>query len=154
MSRITRFETVAERLVEGTFARLFAGPLQAHEVSLHLARAMEDNQMISPEGIHQAPTHYQVYLHPDAAAALAAERPALEQELATVISELAAQANLVLPFSPTVQMLPGSGLEPHQVRIEARMLSGGLAPSTRPRAWAHCRGAASRLRVRCRDDRS
>ena len=72
MNRIARFEALAEQLVEGTFARLFAGRLSPLEVATHLTRAMEDHQVASPEGVPQAPTHYWVYLHTDDCDALAA----------------------------------------------------------------------------------
>ena len=50
MSKIARFEALAERLVEGTFARLFAGRLRPLEVATHLTRALEDDQVLSPDG--------------------------------------------------------------------------------------------------------
>jgi hypothetical protein len=122
MSKIARFEALAERLVEGTFARLFAGRLSPLEVATHLMRAMEDYQVFSPEGTPQAPTHYWVYLHPDDRDALAAERPTLEVELARHVAELAAQADLVLQVMPVVQVLAEEGLALHQVRVEARWM--------------------------------
>jgi hypothetical protein len=122
MSKIARFEALAERLVEGTFARLFAGRLSPLEVATHLMRAMEDYQVFSPEGTPQAPTHYWVYLHPDDRDALAAERPTLEVELARHVAELAAQAGLVLQVTPVVHVLAEEGMALHQVRVEARWM--------------------------------
>ena len=48
---ISRLESRVERLVEGTFARLFAGRLHPREVALQLARAMEDNVLPTPDGM-------------------------------------------------------------------------------------------------------
>ncbi len=122
MNRIARFEALAERLVEGTFARLFSGRLSPLEVATHLARAMEDYQALSPEGTPQAPTHYWVYLHQDACNALAIEQPALEAQLGHHVAELAGQAGLALEVKPVVRVLPDEGMSPHEVRVEARWM--------------------------------
>jgi len=122
MSRIARFEALAERLVEGTFARLFAGRLSPLEVATHLTRALEDYHVLSPAGTPQAPTHYWVYLHPDDCRALAVEQPALERELAHHVAALAAQAGLTLEITPVIYVLAGEGIGAHQVHVEARWM--------------------------------
>ncbi len=122
MSNIARFEALAERLVEGTFARLFAGRISPLEVATHLTRAMEDHQVLSPGGVAQAPTHYWVYMHPDDCSALVAERPTLDVELAQHVAELAAQAGLMLGITPVVRVLPDERTALHEVRVEARWL--------------------------------
>jgi pSer/pThr/pTyr-binding forkhead associated (FHA) protein len=123
MNKIARFEALAERLVEGTFARLFAGRLSPLQVATHLTRAIEDQQALSPEGMPQAPTHYWVYLYPEDCEALAVEQPTLEIELARHVTELAAQAGLELHVTPMIQVLPDENMEPHQVHVEARLMS-------------------------------
>jgi len=122
MSKIARFEALAERLVEGTFARLFAGRLQPLEVATHLTRAMEDYQVLTPDGTLQAPTRYWVYLHPEDRSALMAQQPALEAELARHVAELAAQAGLVLDVTPVVHVVPDEGMDPREVRVDARWI--------------------------------
>jgi hypothetical protein len=122
MSKIARFEALAERLVEGTFTRLFAGQLSPLEVATHLTRALEDHQVISSSGTPQAPNHYWVYLHPTDCDALALMQPTLETELAYHVSELASQADLALQSNPVIQVLPDDSLGAHQVRVEARWL--------------------------------
>jgi pSer/pThr/pTyr-binding forkhead associated (FHA) protein len=122
MSKIARFEALAERLVEGTFARLFAGQLSPLEVATHLTRALEDHQVVSSDGTPQAPNHYWVYLHPTDCDALALMQPALETELGFHVAELAAQAGLDLQSNPNIQVLPDHTLGVHQVRVEARWL--------------------------------
>ncbi len=124
MNRIARFEALAERLVEGTFARLFAGRISPLEVAAHLARAMEDHQVVSPDGSPRAygPTHYWVYLHPDDCDALMVERRALESELSHHVTDLAAQVGLTLDVTPVVHVLPDAGVAPHEVRVEARYM--------------------------------
>jgi hypothetical protein len=124
MSRIARFEALAERLVEGTFARLFAGRLSPLEVVTHLARAMEDHQVSSADGTPLAPTHYWVYLHPHDYEALAVERQALETELAHDVEELAAHMGLGLVMPPVVRVMPDGSSVVHEVRVDALWMSG------------------------------
>jgi hypothetical protein len=133
MSKIARFEALAERLVEGTFTRLFAGRLSPLEVATHLTRAMEDYQVLSDNGVPQAPTHYWVYLHPDDCDALSIEQPALETELARYVAELAAQADLALEITPVVHVLPGEGIAPHEVRVTARWMPDEAAQMEKTR---------------------
>jgi len=122
MNKIARFEALAERLVEGTFARLFAGRLHPLKVATHLARSMEDHQILSPEGIPQAPTHYWVYLHPNDCEALESEQPSLTTELAHHVAKLADQAGLALDVTPAVHILPDENMAPHNVHVEARWM--------------------------------
>ena len=124
MIKIARFEALAEQLVEGTFARLFAGRISPQEVATHLTRAMEDNQVARPDGAPHAPTHYWVYLHPDDHAALAQEQPMLAGDLVAYVVELAAQAGLILKVRPRIRVLPDEdgNVGIHQVRVEARWM--------------------------------
>jgi hypothetical protein len=127
VSRIERFESIAERIVEGTFAKLFAGRLSPIEVATHLARAMEDGQVRSPAGVPRAPTHYRIYLHPTVSAALAREQPGLEEELADQVRSMAAGVGLAVPQRPRVRILVDQTLGTHDVRVEA-----DDAPDERP----------------------
>jgi len=133
MSKIAYFEALAERLVEGTFVRLFAGRLSPLEVAMHLARALEDNQVVQPDGKSQAPTHYWIYLHPDDCDALAASQLALETELAHHVAELSTQADLALAITPVVHVLPDESLAPHAVRVEARWMPDEPTPMEKTR---------------------
>lgn len=148
MSKIARFEALAEQLVEGTFARLFAGRLRPLEVATHLTRALEDYQVISPDGIPQAPTHYWVYLHPDDYQALAVEQAALETELACHVADLTAQAGLALEVRPDVRVVPDEGIAPRQVRVEARWMpeeATGVDKTRQMEAGAEEAEAAAKL---------
>jgi len=120
MSQIARFEALAERLVEGTFARLFAGYLHPLEVATHLARAMEDHQVRTPGGVALAPTHYWICLHPQDFGPLLTHRPTLPEDLAEHVAALAREAGLVLTGPPVVAVEPLLEVPPHSVRVEAR----------------------------------
>ncbi|MGD1996299.1 MAG: DUF3662 and FHA domain-containing protein [Anaerolineae bacterium] len=120
MSRFARFEALAERLVEGTFSRLFAGHLHPAEVATHLARAIEDQRTFTLDGTPLAPTCYQVYLNPDDFEALVGVRPSLEEDLIEYISNLAREAGLVLTALPVVSVEASRDVSPHSARVEAR----------------------------------
>lgn len=122
MNRIARFEALAEQLVEGTFARLFAGYLHPLEVATHLARAMEDRQVFAADGTALAPTHYWIYLHPQDFGPLIANRPTLPEELAEHVAELAREAGMTLVSPPVVAVEPLLDVAPHAIRVEARWL--------------------------------
>ncbi len=120
MKPLSRFERLAERLVEGTFARLFAGRLKPLEVANALARAMEERVFVGPQGELVAPNRYWVTLHPTDYRILCKEEPALEAELASHVATLAQEAGLALPYPPVITLRVSQVIPPHQVRVEAR----------------------------------
>lgn len=120
MSRFERFEALAEWLVEGTFARLFAGYLHPLEVATHLTRALEDQRVRAPDGSALAPTHYWVYLHPQDFGLLIANRPSLSDDLVKHVEALVQEAGLELVAPPVVSVEPLMTVPLHSVRVEAR----------------------------------
>jgi hypothetical protein len=120
LNPLSRFETLAERLVEGTFGRWFAGRLHPLEVALQLARAMEDAQVLNLRGERLAPNIYWVYLNPDDYAALREAQPTLPEDLTQSVVELAAQAELALAQPPIVEIHSAESVPRHQVSVAAR----------------------------------
>ena len=133
MNGIARFEAMAERLVEGTFTRLFARRLSPLEVATHIARAMEDRQVVSAAGVPQAPTQYRIYLNPGDREILTSDQPDMERELSGHIAELAAQTGLSLQTPPVVSVVPDEGLGPRAVRVEVRWKPGKDGENERTR---------------------
>ena len=119
MNQLDRFEALAEWLVEGTFARLFAGYLHPLEVATHLARAMEDHRVAAPDGTLLAPTDYWIYLHPQDFGPLISRRPTLPDMMAEHVAGLAREAGLVLTAPPRVFVEPLLDVPPHSVRVKA-----------------------------------
>ncbi|MDY7042391.1 MAG: DUF3662 and FHA domain-containing protein, partial [Chloroflexota bacterium] len=114
---------LAETLVEGTFARLLHPRLQPIEVARHIARAMEDGQVIGPRGGVWAPAYYSVFLNPEDHRALQGLQPSLETELANYVVDLARRGGLALRARPVVQLRPSEEVPPHRVQVEAHLLA-------------------------------
>ena len=103
-----------EALVEGAFARLFAGDVHPRDVALHLARALEDSTVAGVPA-----THYAVHLHPADAAALLAVQPPLGPVLAGELLQLAREAQLTLPAPPQVTLLADAAQKPRSISVRA-----------------------------------
>lgn len=119
---ISRFEALAEQLVEGTFTRMFAGRLHPLEVATALARATEDAQVINLRGERVAPNVYWVYLNPDDYAALQTAHPTLPEDLAESVARLAAQAGLLLPQPPVVEIHYSDRIPRRRISVTARYI--------------------------------
>ncbi|MBE2201455.1 MAG: DUF3662 domain-containing protein [Anaerolinea sp.] len=111
---ITRFETLARRLIEGSFTRLFSEQLETAEVAARLARAIEEHKI---DG--RAPDTYHIYLFPADHEAILQGSPRLAQELAAYARQLAQQAGLQLAEYPLVQVTADAALARRQVRVTA-----------------------------------
>jgi len=122
-NHIARFEDVVQRLVEGTFARLFAGRLRPLEVANALAHAMEDRAIPGPGSSLLAPNHYGVALNPADYGAMLAQQPQLADDLARHLFDLAQQAGFVLADLPLVNLNAQPGVPLHQARVTARWLA-------------------------------
>lgn len=114
-----------EALVEGTFARLFAGRLHPRDVAVQLARALED----SAAGGTIPALRYAVRLNPADAQALLGDQPRLAETLADELVAMAREARLVLPHTPDVLILPDAALKLRSVTVTA-MASDAADPTT------------------------
>jgi hypothetical protein len=101
-----------EALVEGTFARLFAGHVHPRDVALQLARALEDSAASGEPG-----TLYQVRLNPGDARELLAEHPDLAEQLGRELLGLAREARLTLALPPLVRVVAEPGRPAHTIAV-------------------------------------
>ncbi len=111
---LTRFEELAQRLVEGSFSRLFGGQLQAMDLATHLARSMEDNQL---NGL--APDVYVIHLHPKAYAAISGANLQLADDLIAYIEQLAHQSHLALVSTPEVRFTTDPNLPRFAISVQS-----------------------------------
>ena len=121
---LTQFESLARRLVEGSFSRLFGGQIEPLEVATRLARAMEDNRL---DGY--APESYKIFLHPDDYQIVMAQNPRMQPELAAHVQLLAQQADLSLMSSPEVELVADANLRRQQIRVAATHMRPTDAPT-------------------------
>lgn len=121
----TRFETLAQKLVEGSFKRLFGEQLEPYEVAARLAQAMEDATL---DGL--APNLYEVTLAEADHAALLAKYPALPAQLAAYLTELAQQAEFVLVGAVEVVLTAVNSPPSHQFYVIAHHSQPADEPST------------------------
>jgi hypothetical protein len=116
---LSRFEEQIQRLIEGGFARLFAGRLHPREVAIQLAHAMEDNTRQNAQGRFVAPDVYIVRLSaPDHEALLWAQSE-LGTALAKELVKLARQNGLILLATPTIRLLADHNVPRHQIKVSA-----------------------------------
>jgi len=120
---LSQLENLAERLVEGTFARLLGARLQPIEVARYIARAMEDGRVINAQGQAVVPNAYLVTLHPDDFQVLESYQDALCDELARYVLSLAQAAGVALPGRPRVFLESNPSVSPRRVRVQARLMS-------------------------------
>jgi hypothetical protein len=120
---LTRLENLAERLIEGSVARLLNARLQPVEVARYLARAMEDGQVVGPQGKVIVPNAYWVRLHPDDFDAMASFKETLEGELAQYVASLARAAGATMAGRPRVRVLGHNSVPLRRVRVVARVVS-------------------------------
>ena len=119
MSRLAKLEAQIEQWIEGSLSRLLAGRLQAREVAVRLARAMEDHALPGASGERLAPTRYQIRLHPDDAAALQTDSPDLLKSLTSELLIFARELDLTFTAPPTIALEPDSTVEPNGVVVAA-----------------------------------
>lgn len=127
--KLTQFEALAQRLIEGSIGRLLGEGMQPISIASHLARAMEDYQQNG-----QAANLYQVYLHPSDLQAIQRQHPNLERELGRSLAEIARQTGLAFVEEPQVQLLGNVTLRRHQVSVQAshRPPEGNTTVTRRP----------------------
>jgi hypothetical protein len=131
---LQRFESFVERLMEGSFARLFRSPIQPAEIAKRLEREMEAHPTISV-GRTYVPNHYEVTLNPEDFSEFEPFRHSLEHNMAEFISDLASERGYSLVSRPRVTLKSEAGMPRRGIEIEAR-LSDEPAASVRADAPA------------------
>ncbi|HRQ40822.1 MAG TPA: DUF3662 domain-containing protein [Chloroflexota bacterium] len=111
---ISRFESLAQELIEGSLGRLLGGSVTPADIAARLTRVLEDSSMNGTVA-----DTYHVQLHPNDLESLTTTYPHLETELQTLILHLAQQENLRLLASPHVILAADAELKRHEVRVQA-----------------------------------
>lgn len=129
MSALSRFEQFMEQMVEGSVARLFRSPVQPVEIARRLERAMESQQSISVKRVI-VPSFYKAYLNPQDFATFEPVRAQLEQEMATYLSELAAERNFSMLEHPRVVLGEDPAVPRRGIQVVAEMTNTDSSEAT------------------------
>jgi len=125
---LTKLETLIQRLVEGSFARLFSSQLEGTEVESRLKRAMEDNTLLQSEGRRLAPNLYHIYLSVKDHQRMAPAQDTLIRDWQQHLVDFARQRHFTLRTVPTIRLHFETSLPTGMMRIETEIAdrqSGG-----------------------------
>ncbi len=128
-----RFEELAERLLEGPFARLPRNRLHPIEIAKRLRRAMEDGQIIGVGGQVVAPNRYRVLLNSADYRGLQSFQATLEMDLGAYLTELIAKSGATTIGRPLVQLVPSDKVAPRRVKVLTSLLDEG---ETKPKKYS------------------
>lgn len=120
---LSQLESLAEQLVEGTFARALGARLQPIEVARYIARAMEDGQVINAQGEVVVPNAYMIALHPEDFKQVESYQDMLRDEMVRYVLSLARAARVTMPGRPRVFIQGNPDVPPRRVRVQARIMS-------------------------------
>ncbi|GAB5489832.1 MAG: hypothetical protein Phog2KO_00470 [Phototrophicaceae bacterium] len=118
---IAQIEAQLEQIVEGAFTNLFRKRLNAHDIAMKLARAMENTLRYAQDGDSRpiAPDSYTIRLHSSSEQKLLQNRPDLPLILGQHIVELVAQSGYRLMIEPVVQLVKDDTLSHSDIEVEA-----------------------------------
>jgi FHA domain/Protein of unknown function (DUF3662) len=122
---LARIEAQLERLIEGTFAQLFGRHPTAHDILLHIARAIESNleQDTDDTDMYIAPDNYVIQMNTGVHEELLRNRPDLPALFGEHVTELVASRNFKLERIPQIRLQPNYDLAANEIVIEATHLS-------------------------------
>ncbi|MCL5257237.1 MAG: DUF3662 and FHA domain-containing protein [Chloroflexi bacterium] len=122
MQALEQFEELVERLLEGSFARLFRSPVHPVELARKLERALESGKRVGVTGLI-APNHFDVRMNAQDFAGLSPAHN-LERELAQLISTLSSQRGYKLLGHVVVRVEPDQSLPRQAINVQARIADG------------------------------
>jgi hypothetical protein len=135
---LSQFEDRIQYLIEGGFARLFAGRLHPRELATQLVKSMEDLASRTPDGQLVAPDTYSIRLSPRDHAAILEAHPDIITSLTKELVEIARIAGITLTSTPKVKLLADDNIGLHQVAVSAWHMTNGMdsTQSMRPgKVW-------------------
>ena len=110
----SRFESIAQRLIEGSFSRLFGGRLDMVDISAEISRIVD---LERKDGT--IPNQYQVELCPEDYRFWRQKAPTIEADLADFVVQLARRSGDKLVSLPHVELVANTSLGRNQVQARA-----------------------------------
>lgn len=117
--RISGFEERLEQLIEGSFSRLFSGPLRPRTVAVQLVHAIEDFAVTGPDGRDIAPTQYTIRLRPEDHTALLAGGQEVHLQLSNKVVAYCQQGGYHLPGTPEIILAVDPSVPVRGVKVTA-----------------------------------
>jgi len=127
-----RLERILEDAVEGTSRRLFRTRLQPVQLAKAASRAMQEQQVVGPDG-PEVPNKYLISLHPSDFAQFASYQRSLEVRIERYLDQFAADRGLRPVASWRVEIQVDETVRPRGVGVEAHMADVEDAPPERTR---------------------
>lgn len=147
MSVVSKFESMMQGIVEGTFGRIFRSGLQQVELSSKLTRAMDNNLQLGPDR-RIAPNLYDVFLSTRDYAHFAGYSRTLGQQLGERLIAVARERGYMLPSRPVVRLHEDTSLITGETRIQTQVLD----PRTLPDEVANADAGVDETRVMSSDE--
>ena len=118
---IAQLEAQLEKITEGLFARFFGQRIRAHDIALHLVRALESELKPPQQGDARpiAPDQFTIQLSAAILEQILDRYPTLATVLSSQIVELASHAGYRLNHPPRVHLVAGTTLTNQQVAVRA-----------------------------------
>lgn len=113
--RFSRFEVIAQRLIERSLSRLVGEDVLVAEIALGIARSMEDGRS---NGI--SPAVFEVALNPADHRALRAHNPHIPRRLESYANELARRGDLNHSHQASVVIVSDETLPPRHFEVATR----------------------------------
>lgn len=119
---LSRFESQLERLIEGAFAKLLSKTISAHDIALHVARAMEDDLLLPADGDPRpfAPDQYTIRMNAEVQYHLLKRQPSLGALLSQHIVDLAAQSGYRLNSQPIIQIVADADYTSNELKVQTQ----------------------------------
>jgi hypothetical protein len=126
---ITELESRLEQLIEGAFTNLFGKRLQAQDIALQLARAMQDGTIgAQPGDSHPlAPDEYLIYTHSAVQKRLLEKTPNLTTILSGHMLELATLSGYRLNNVPSIKLLADPAIDMGSISVQANFSEPDIA---------------------------
>jgi hypothetical protein len=127
MGALSKFESMMQGIVEGSFGKVFRSRLQEVELASKLSRAMDSN-VRHEQHARIAPNFYQVHLSSRDFEYYRRMRGTLKQKYANALISVAKERGYKLNSVPIVNFLEDLGMVTGETRIDAQFLDANSAP--------------------------
>lgn len=126
MGVMSRFESMMQGIVEGSFGKIFRSRLQPVELSSKLTRAMEANLQLGPER-RIAPNVYTVHLSQRDYDYFTKFQASLKQQLGSALVNVARERSYMLTSWPQIEFQLAPALGTGETHIEALVVDARQA---------------------------